>query len=410
MNDGLMTIKTTRGNTYSYSHHTNEIYVGENVDEGTKWKFAPLISFNNMSEISMFVIGITEQCNLRCTYCCYSGLYNAKRTHSSKHLNNADIDDIYTFIRSITTKKPIRIAFYGGEPILQLNLIKYAVTKGKSLFGSDITFSLSTNGTTLTPSIIEWLIQEKIEIAISIDGVGKYHDRCRKDNAGNGSFDRVLTSIKFITQYHRDYLENVSLLMTITSFKDISEIAIAWANNGVLADLKPSNIHGLSPNFANGVPLANFDEIKKEYIRLLDLYEQKTYLNVLKVYFDECISYWKERPIIACDEDIPMSTCLPVNTKLYIDSDKRIGVCEKMSDHIRIGNVVNGIDWVQANAIVESYYKIRKVRCLYCPAIRMCDMCLTALEFNPDQWDILCQMNGYIQKRLLFIVKWLNEE
>ena len=89
-------------------------------------------------------------------------------------------------------------------------------------------------------------------------------------------------------------------------------------------------------------------------------------------------------------QSVPMSTCMPQNTKLYIDVEKQIAVCEKISDYYRIGNVKDGIEWGKANEHVQAYYDMRVHRCDHCPAIRMCNLCLTAVEYNDEQWDVLC--------------------
>ena len=69
----------------------------------------------------------------------------------------------------------------------------------------------------------------------------------------------------------------------------------------------------------------------------------------------------------------------------------------------RIGNIAKGIDWPKANALVRSYYDRRVERCKNCPAVRMCDMCLTALEYTDEQWDILCH-NAQVYARVFMFV------
>lgn len=401
--DEVMTVETMSGNVYSYSHISNEIFVGEHTGKRTEWRFSPLASFCDMPNVNFFIISITEQCNLRCSYCCYSGAYKSKRVHNKRHLVVSDIDEIYDFINSFTTKRPIRLAFYGGEPLLHWDFIKYSVLKGKQMFGDEIIFSVSTNGTILSHQLTEWLVRENIEMAISIDGIGSYHDRCRRDVLGHGTFNRIRESIKYIKDNHPEYMSKLSLLMTLSSFKDIAKIAETWHDDEVFSDIAPTNIHGLSPNFEIGVSIAEYDDMRNRYIQMLDVYEAHREFKVLKVYLDECISYWKDRPIFEVDENVPMPTCIPLNTKLYIDADKKISVCEKMPDCIRIGDTKSGIDWKAVNSLAKQYYDIRKKRCGYCPAVRMCDMCLTALEFDIKQWDLLCKNERTYAKAAFFL-------
>ena len=186
-----MEITTDRGNIYSYRPLSNEIIPGNMQGKRFEWKFNPLKSFNALPNVRMFIVGVTDKCNLRCRYCCYSGDYPGKRSHGNRILSFEDIDDIVKFIESIAGTNPIRIAFYGGEPLLNLNTIQYCVEVCRHKWGQSASFSVSTNGTLLKPEVIEWLIVNNVEIAISIDGSKSFHDRNRIFSNGRGSFDKV---------------------------------------------------------------------------------------------------------------------------------------------------------------------------------------------------------------------------
>ena len=385
-----MQVKTCRGNIYSYLRQSNEIMGGVVDDDGYAWPFAPLEPFSSMPEVDMFILGITEQCNLRCTYCCYSGEYASNRSHSSHSMTREDIDDILQFIIKMSSKRPLRIAFYGGEPLTQYGLIQYAIEQGEKIFGNQVTFSITTNATLLSKEKVEWLICHKVKLEISIDGTTTFHDRFRVDHAGHGSFSLMYQAISYIASLHPEYMTNVKLLMTLPSVESLPAIAKEWHDNSVLSQIAPSHISGLSPNFAKGVMKRSYEELRPQFLQLLDIYEQHQDWLVLKSYFDECIAYWKDRPIVDAGDSVPMSTCMPRNNKLFIDAHNKIAVCEKISDLFRIGSVKDGIDWGKANEHVRSYYNQRVHRCVHCPAIRMCDLCLTAIEFKPEQWDVLC--------------------
>ena len=187
--------------------------------------------------------------------------------------------------------------------------------------------------------------------------------------------------------------------MTLPSVDTLLLISEEWNRDAILKNLAPSRITGLAPNFSKGVAKREYEELKEQYIHLLNICEQHPDWLVLKAYFDECIALWKERPIVDAGGAVPMSTCMPRNTKLYIDASKQIAVCEKISDHYRIGSVGEGIDWQKANELVQAYYNKRVHRCAKCPAIRMCNLCLTAVEFNDEQWDDLCH-NERVYARL----------
>ena len=301
-----------------------------------------------------------------------------------------DIDEIYDFIGQMAVIRPLHIAFYGGVPLTQYDLMQYAITKAVERWSKDVQFSVTTNATLLTVERIDWLMAHHVKMEISIDGTAKFHDRNRVEQSGNGSFHRMYQALTYIVNEHSEYLPNIQLLMTLPSVEELPAIAEDWNTDVVLRQIAPSHITGLAPNFAKGVTKKDYKTLKEQYLTLLDVYEQHQDWLVLKAYFDECIAYWKNRPIVEAGSSVPMSTCMPRNTKLFIDSNKQIAVCEKISDCYRVGSIQEGIDWNKANSHISIYYDKRVQRCGKCPSIRVCDLCLTAIEFNDGQWDVLC--------------------
>ena len=385
-----MKVQTKSGNIYSYNKQTGEILGGSISAQLPEWDFAPLSSFASMPKVDSFIIGLTEQCNLRCTYCCYSGSYINKRIHNTASIDTSGIDEILTFIDSFTSKRPIKLFIYGGEPLLNYNIVQYTIGKARKQWDNDVSFTISTNGTTLTKERIDWLVTNNVVLSLSIDGTKPFHDSHRVDALGNGSYTRVYDALKYIKTTYPEYAKEMSLIMTLASFDKIIEIAEAWNNDEILHDMSPTMMNSLAPNFSKGVDRADYEEVKEFYDTLLDTYEKHQDWVVLRKLLESCVAYWKERPIFEPSSAVPMATCLPNNTKLYIDTNLQIGVCEKMSDNYRIGNIKDGIDWVKANSVVRDYYNKRFERCKDCSAVRMCNMCLTAIEHTDEQWDILC--------------------
>ena len=386
-----MIINTCSGNSYTYLQQTNEIVGGVAESDNFVWTFEPLKAFSDLPNVDTYIISITEQCNLRCTYCCYSGDYKNNRKHSTSLMSTKDIDEVFGYIQVHCKKDSLKVAFYGGEPLTNFSTLRYAILKARAIWGNAVEISVSTNGVLLTKDKVDWLVEQNVRLDISIDG-GKYtHDSQRKDIIGNGSFEKIYAAISYINKKHPSFFkENVLLLMTLVSLSSLEQIAEEWHNDTILKKLPPTKISSISPNFAKGVPLVDYDEQVLRYIRLLDIYEVHRDWLVLKVFFDQCIAYWLNRPIIKVDGLVPMSTCLPKTNKLYIDSNKHISVCEKFCDKYPIGTINDGVDWEIANNIVKGYFGKRKDRCGTCPAIRMCNLCLTAVEYIDKEWDVLC--------------------
>lgn len=398
-----MNITTLHNNSYSYLRQTNEIVQGVVDDSSYAWTFTPPSNFSSMPEVYMFIIAITEQCNLRCNYCCYSGEYEGNHSHNSRTLCEGDIQAIYNFIAKTAKTKPIRISFYGGEPLVNYPLVQYAIQAGQQRWEDDVTFSVSTNGTLLTEDRIDWLVNNGVELAISIDGTQPFHDAHRVDAIGNGSYTKVRNALAYLHNNTFNQYPKVVLMMTLPSVSTLIAIAQAWHEDEVLQHYAPTHISGLTPNFLQGVAKEDWETLKIQYIQLLDAYEQHPEWSVLQTFFDEIVSYWKNRPVFEVSESTPLSTCMPVNTKLYIDANLQLAVCEKFNDRFRIGSINDGIDWQKAKEMTKEYYRKRKNRCSYCPAFRMCNMCLTSIAYTDDQWDTLCHNERLYHQLHMFL-------
>jgi len=97
--------------------------------------------------------------------------------------------------------KKINFSFFGGEPLLQFNLIKnltkYIEEKGNA-HDNPILLSITTNGLLLNESIINFFWEHEFNVCVSIDGPLYVNDlnRCYKD--GSGSFDDVFKKLLLI--------------------------------------------------------------------------------------------------------------------------------------------------------------------------------------------------------------------
>ncbi|NLV87649.1 MAG: radical SAM protein, partial [Clostridiales bacterium] len=69
------------------------------------------------------------------------------------------------------------VSFFGGEPILEFEAIKWAIATYPN-----IKFGLSTNLTLLTPDKIQFFLENKTRFLFSIDGFGDIHNITRDDS------------------------------------------------------------------------------------------------------------------------------------------------------------------------------------------------------------------------------------
>lgn len=94
-------------------------------------------------------------------------------------------------------------SWQGGEPTLAgLDFFKKAVALQKKYADKKIIENdLQTNGILLDEKWCEFLKENRFLIGLSIDGPESIHDRYRKDEQGNPSFRKVLSSAELLKKY-----------------------------------------------------------------------------------------------------------------------------------------------------------------------------------------------------------------
>lgn len=188
-------------------------------------------------KIDSMTLQVTQNCNLRCGYCIYAEDRNhGQRTHSNKKMSfdlaKRAIEFYYD--HSIDSEMP-NISFYGGEPLLEFSLVKNCVEYANRLFeGRRIGYSMTTNATLLTEKVLDFLIKEKFNLMISLDGPKGIHDLERKFAlSGNGSYDVIMKNIENMWQDNPEFAETVSISMVVNPENDYWEIDSLFLNEHI---------------------------------------------------------------------------------------------------------------------------------------------------------------------------------
>lgn len=132
------------------------------------------------SSVESITLQVTQQCNLKCNYCPYSGSYY-NREHSNRHMSFETAKQAIDFYIAHSFDIPVaHIGFYGGEPLIEYDLIRKIVEYCREkCFGKKIMYFMTTNATLLTEEVIDFLMENEFNLSISLDGPRNYHDRNR---------------------------------------------------------------------------------------------------------------------------------------------------------------------------------------------------------------------------------------
>jgi len=139
--------------------------------------------------LEQITLELTERCNLRCKYCIYSDEYELYRNFSPNDMTweiaHASID--YAIKHS---SENLTVTFYGGEPLLQFDLLKKCVEYISTIKGTKIIiYSMTTNMTLITKEIADYLSERQMfSVICSLDGPEEINDENRISITGDGSF------------------------------------------------------------------------------------------------------------------------------------------------------------------------------------------------------------------------------
>lgn len=177
----------------------------------------------------LLTLELTHQCNLACEYCAFSEHYHQTRDFSQEPMS---FDTAKQAVRHFLNHKSKEsgIGFYGGEPLLEFDLIKKVVAYAKCVASDndmDVRFSMTTNGTLLTDEKIHFLAQHEFSVMVSLDGNKESHDRYRvfKNRANpeerRGSFDVVTRKMARFVELYPNY-PGRGIILTLTATSDVA--------------------------------------------------------------------------------------------------------------------------------------------------------------------------------------------
>lgn len=172
---------------------------------------------------------MTNQCNLRCTYC-----YVWKTSDKmSDEIARKAVEKIIDSAKTHGFKK-ITIKFSGGECLLELQKVLDLVYLGRKLAKRakiDIEFVVLTNGVLLTEKTAKILKEENLRAAVSLDGLEKYHNSQRVFANGLGSFKYVEKGIENLLK--AKVLFNVSVTITSKNIENIPDLTKYLLNHNI---------------------------------------------------------------------------------------------------------------------------------------------------------------------------------
>lgn len=344
------------------------------------------------NDLHMLTLQVTQNCNLRCKYCVYSGSY-INRQHNNKRMNfkTAQKAIDYYILHSSQMKK-LRFGFYGGEPTLEMDLIKKCVEYiNEKAFGREIEYNLTTNATMLSRDIMKFLVGNNFYLTISLDGPESIQNKNRVF-AGNdrGTFDSVMQSVMAITENYPDYIDNVHFNMVMNpedGYKESNDFFVQDHRvKGYYVTATEQNDVNYKDNLMKSeeyIINRAYEQFKRIYCYFRDI--ENGYSPLVEGY----LSNIKKNVADQLKKDAsgykighPGGPCVPGLQRLFTDADGKFYPCERVnetSEIMQIGDVDSGINVSKVKDLLN-VGKITEDVCKKCWAFRFCTSCAVYAE------------------------------
>lgn len=259
----------------------------------------------------------TTDCNLRCKYCF---IEDEDRDFKPKYMSlDTAKKGLELFAKLTENISNISICFYGGEPLLNSEVLYFSMRyvralEEKGAFTSPVDMSLITNGTLVDDKTIEVLLETKTKVSISLDGDRCFHDSVRVTVRGEGSFDKALEGYKKLHQGGAE--PGISCTLCKYNVEHIEAIAKFFAK-----ELKPSGMgfNILIPRLGSESPVAASDEYAAD--QLISAFK---ILREEGIYEDRVMR--RVRPYINLTAHL--KDCMGVGGQIVISPEGKIGPCQ----------------------------------------------------------------------------------
>lgn len=145
------------------------------------------------TQLKALCLHIAHDCNMCCKYCfAGEGEYSGDRSLMSFEVGKRALDFL---IEQSGSRKNLEVDFFGGEPLLNFDVVKQLVAYARSIEkekGKNFRFTLTTNGVLLNDEVMEWANKECYNVVLSLDGRKETNDRMRRTRNDKGTYDLIL--------------------------------------------------------------------------------------------------------------------------------------------------------------------------------------------------------------------------
>ena len=218
------------------------------------------------------VISLTNNCNLRCKYC-----FVGEKNFCKKIITKENIDQALISVGELArtkNKKEIFITFFGGEPTLYPDLIKYSMEKAKEILKDyKVSFGITSNGV-FNEEVKNMLVENNFTVTISMDGLPKFQDKQRVTVTNEGTSNIIEQTIKDLVL--KGLTPIIRMTITRPMIFEFKETIDYLADLGVkIIHFEPMTMGGRAKENEDVLERPNPEEYAEKLVEAVDYAKEK---------------------------------------------------------------------------------------------------------------------------------------
>jgi uncharacterized protein len=367
------------------------------------------IKYNNDNIVKALCLHVSHDCNLRCKYCFASqGDFKGERSMMSLEVGKRALEFL---IENSGNRRNLEVDFFGGEPLMNFDLVKELVYYGRELekiSNKHFRFTITTNGLLLDEDKMDFINEHMDNVVLSLDGRKSINDNMRKTVNGQGSYDIIISKFKELVDKRKD--KDYYIRGTFTSYNlDFSKDALHLYNEG----FKKISIEPVvtSPEMDYALKEEHIEKILNEYEKF-----SKDYIEIKK----------KDREFLFFHFmiDLNQGPCLAKRSigcgagseYMAVTPKGELYPCHQFvgDEKFKLGDVFNGVSNINLREEFKRANVYNKEECSNCWAKYYCSGGCHANNYNTNK-DILkpykigCEMEKKRIECAISILANLNE-
>ncbi len=194
----------------------------ESINEVDLAKFNFFQYYQNKQMLS-FTIYVTNSCNFRCVYC--------PQDHEPAMMEKHTMEGIVSAIDNILENGDyefLNISWFGGEPLLNLDVIRFGMNKVLKICQkrkTKILSGMTTNAYLLTSTVFRELLDLRVtDYQITLDGTQNAHDKNRMLSNGDGTWEVIWNNLLSIKNIPGDFEIALRMNTNMDNMEDVIEL------------------------------------------------------------------------------------------------------------------------------------------------------------------------------------------